>query len=199
MIESLKIEYRDHFPELWSGRLQLRKLKPSDQGELHRIMNEPSVQRYISFSRETTGLPGRLFGHFMESYHTLSALHFALILRGSCRFIGLCSFQHWQENEGRAALGYMLSPDCWNQGLATEAVRTVMTFGFEQMRLNEITARCDPANLASIQVLHKCGFTEELLSHEGIVNEQGRLHRLSRYVRHPLGKASSNSDTLLHK
>jgi RimJ/RimL family protein N-acetyltransferase len=52
-------------------------------------------------------------------------------------------------------------PALWGRGLATEAARAILTFGFEAMELHRVEAMVDPENLASLRVLEKLGFVRE--------------------------------------
>ncbi len=56
-----------------------------------------------------------------------------------------------------AELGYMLAPEAWGQGYASEACRTALTFGFAQ-GLGHVGAGVWADNLASQRVLAKLGF-----------------------------------------
>jgi len=67
----------------------------------------------------------------------------------------------------RAELGYWIGVPYWGRGVATEAARAVMAFGFETLRLNRIYAHCFTGNIASQRVLEKMG-----MRHEG----QSRRH-----------------------
>jgi RimJ/RimL family protein N-acetyltransferase len=63
----------------------------------------------------------------------------------------------WREAEA-PELGYWLGVDHWGQGLATEAVRAVIDFTFEQFDAGHLRAGARVANPASRNVLEKCGF-----------------------------------------
>jgi RimJ/RimL family protein N-acetyltransferase len=63
----------------------------------------------------------------------------------------------WREPEA-PELGYWLGVDHWGQGLATEAVRAVIDFTFEQYDTGHLRAGTRVANPASRNVLEKCGF-----------------------------------------
>lgn len=60
-------------------------------------------------------------------------------------------------------VGYMLVPEAWGQGFATEACNRVLEFAFEKTTLDEVKATTDPGNVASQHVLTKCG-----LRHQGM-------------------------------
>ena len=63
----------------------------------------------------------------------------------------------WREPEA-PELGYWLGVDYWGRGLATEAVRAVIDFTFEQFDTGQLCAGARVTNPASRNVLEKCGF-----------------------------------------
>jgi ribosomal-protein-alanine N-acetyltransferase len=63
-----------------------------------------------------------------------------------------------------ASLGYWIGRNFTRQGHMTAAVHAVMPFAFEHLRLHRIEAACLPANIASIRLLKRCGFSEEGLA-----------------------------------
>ena len=60
-------------------------------------------------------------------------------------------------NEGTPEIHYALSRAWWFAGLATEAARASLWYGFEKLQLTEIIALVRPENVASIHVLKKLG------------------------------------------
>ncbi len=68
---------------------------------------------------------------------------------------------HVERSDHFAELGYWIGKPWWNRGLATEAARAVIDFGFEQLGLNRIVAHHMASNRASGQVLRKIGMTRE--------------------------------------
>ncbi|GIP57334.1 GNAT family N-acetyltransferase [Paenibacillus woosongensis] len=152
-----KRECSQGIPVLESPRLILRRITPEDCEDLHQYMIHPLVQRTISFEPQTLLFPARLYRYFAACYEGLRDLHWAIESKQSRSIIGVCSLQHWDRLQGKARLGYLLSPACWRQGYATEAARSLIHFGFESLELNRIEARCSQANPASERVLQKCG------------------------------------------
>ena len=55
-------------------------------------------------------------------------------------------------------LGYRLLPEYWGQGLATEASRASIQYGFDTLELERILGLADPEHFKSIRVLEKLGF-----------------------------------------
>ena len=60
-----------------------------------------------------------------------------------------------------ASLGYWIGLPFARHGLMTAAVRAVLPFSFESLRLHRIEAACLPSNEPSLRLLRKTGFTEE--------------------------------------
>lgn len=62
---------------------------------------------------------------------------------------------------GTAEVGYMIDPDHWGNGYATDAVSRLCQYAFEERRLNKVYAKVYATNPASRRVLEKVGFVEE--------------------------------------
>jgi len=69
-----------------------------------------------------------------------------------------------RQNESTRMLGYAIGEDYWGKGYTTEAAQALITFGFEQLELDLISAYCYPFNERSKRVIEKCGF-----KHEGLL------------------------------
>ncbi len=65
-----------------------------------------------------------------------------------------------------ASLGYWMGEAFAGQGLMTAAVRAVLPFAFETLRLHRVEAACIPGNVASIKLLEKTGFRREGFARE---------------------------------
>jgi ribosomal-protein-alanine N-acetyltransferase len=59
-------------------------------------------------------------------------------------------------------VGYHLARRHWGRGIATEAARGAVKYGFEVLGLPRIVGVCYPENLASRRVLEKCGLVYEM-------------------------------------
>ena len=80
-----------------------------------------------------------------------------------------------RENPHARMLGYWLKEECWGQGFMTEAVQSVLNYGFTQMNLHLITANCYPHNQCSQRVLEKNGFVYEGRLHQAELMHTGQI------------------------
>ena len=68
-----------------------------------------------------------------------------------------------------AEIGYWLGERYWNKGISTKALKTMVHYTFEKFDINRIFAHVFESNIASIRVLHKCGFLEEACLKKSII------------------------------
>lgn len=144
-----------------SSRLLLRPVIPGDADCLFRIYGDPQTQQFnpagpypsLDYARET-------LRSWLEHSNQPGFGHWAIILQENPQeiigFGGLtprvvCGY-HINN------LGYRFATQWWGKGLATEFARAVVAWGFEQGKLNEISAVIRPGHSASQHVLEKTGF-----------------------------------------
>src|SRR5690606_17718359 len=60
-----------------------------------------------------------------------------------------------------AYLGYGLFADSTGRGFATDAVRLMIRFAFNELKLHRIEANIQPQNTASIKLVARLGFSKE--------------------------------------
>ena len=58
-------------------------------------------------------------------------------------------------------IGWRLARATWGQGIATEAARAALDFGFDKLNLDQIVAYAAPANAASQKVMRKLGMIRD--------------------------------------
>ena len=63
-------------------------------------------------------------------------------------------------------VGYWLGKKYWGNGFATEALKSILDFGFDQLNLEEIYASYKIGNEGSKRVLMKCGFEYSIVKKE---------------------------------
>ena len=91
-----------------------------------------------------------------------------------------------RENPHARMLGYWLDEKYWGQGFMSEAVKSVLNYGFTQMGLHLITANCYPHNQRSQRVLQKNGFIYEGLLHQAELMYNGQIYdHLCYYLENP--------------
>lgn len=90
---------------------------------------------------------------------------FALELKSSGKVIGSLGLEEYDRTEadmgslqGRE-VGYVLSRDCWGQGLMPEAVQAVIRYCFQTLHYDFLLCSHFERNSQSRRVIEKCGFS----------------------------------------
>ena len=86
---------------------------------------------------------------------------FGICMKSSKVLIGCISIDGISKTHQRGEVGYWIGCDYWNQGYCTEALKVLISFGFENMNLNKITSRHMAKNPASGKVMLKAGMKQE--------------------------------------
>lgn len=132
-----------------TGRLQLRTAEPGDLEAMHAVLSDPRATRWWSTPPHGTLDQTRDWLNAMIA-HGPDHPDFVVELDG--RVVGKAGFYEMP------AVGYILHPDVWGRGLATEAVGAAIDHVFQTRNPDTLTADVDPDNTASIRLLERLGF-----------------------------------------
>jgi ribosomal-protein-alanine N-acetyltransferase len=146
-------------PTLHTQRLTLRSFSAADLDLYARlIFADPEVTRYLP-QRDIPPLEravraSRYFNrHWAERGYGI----WAVTDRLDGRFIGQCGLNYLTEN-GEVEVDYALAQPDWGKGIATEAARAALDYGFGlNPPLQKIIALAVPENLASRRVMEHLG------------------------------------------
>jgi RimJ/RimL family protein N-acetyltransferase len=148
---------------LETDRLIHRPLTLDDAEDLFRIYSDAETMTFM-------GRPPASVEFERQQIQTLIERHYkrhgfgvwATVLKENGELIGRCGLMR-QEIGGsqEVEVAYLLERKYWGRGLATEAARGIVRFGFEQLQLPRIVAVINPRNVASIRVAEKIGMSYE--------------------------------------
>jgi ribosomal-protein-alanine N-acetyltransferase len=164
------------FPRLTTERLVLRDFTDADASDILRFRSDHEVQKYntdpMRDEAEARGLIRTMGAWFV----TRQAIQWGMTLREENRVIGICGVHDWSRRHRRAYVGYDLAREYWGRGLASEAMRAVVWFAFEQLDLNRLEAITIAENARSIRLLVGLGFQQEGLRREYSLEADGAFH-----------------------
>ena len=86
---------------------------------------------------------------------------FAVELNIENQIIGLIGINLGKVKYKNAEVWFKFHKDHWNKGYATESLKQILFFGFNELHLHRIEAGCAVGNIGSISVLEKTGMTRE--------------------------------------
>ncbi len=151
-----------HFPSLTTNRLFLRQIQPQDAEDLFATFSDEEAMQYYGHEPHRALDETRaLIEQIQARYSRREAIRWGITLKGADRVIGSCSFHHFDAGFHRVETGYELHRAFWGQGIMTEAVSAILTYGFTELGLHRVEAIIDLANERSKGLLLKLGFTYE--------------------------------------
>ena len=94
---------------------------------------------------------------FHNLYKEKAGIRWGIALKRKGNIIGTIGFNNFIKNH-RANIGFDLQAKFWNRGIITEALKTVVEFGFIKFGINRSDAEVMQGNDAQDKVLSKIGF-----------------------------------------
>ena len=157
--------------KLKTKRLVIRPYELSDQEAVYEVINDPIIYRttlnipypypkeqvatWLYFTQKNREYKkGYEWGIFKENQYIGN--------------IGLVNIDHKHHH---SELCYFISSNEMGKGYATEAILEVLHYGFNDLALERIVARCMIHNEASKKVMQKCGLLFEGISRHEVLKE----------------------------
>ncbi len=143
---------------LETERLLLREFTLEDVEAVYEFGSNEEVTKYTGDplvpSREEA--ENIIRNVWFEDYKIYGYGRLATIYKPDNKLIGFAGLKYLPEFE-ETDLGFRFLPQYWGQGLATEASRALLDFGFKHLMLKRIIGIAMPENIGSWKVLEKVG------------------------------------------
>lgn len=149
-----------------SARLSLREFRSDDWIAVQRYAGDPQVTEWLWWGPNSTE-ETQQFLHDARSASLAKprrAFHLAAVRAADDVLLGGVSLNMTSDRDADAEVGYCFAPDSQGQGFASEAVATLVRYGFEALALHRIHAWISPANHPSIRLIERLGFRREGLA-----------------------------------
>ena len=142
---------------LQTERTRIRQLQETDLENLVRLERNPEVMKHITGKPRAIKEIDERFWNHLENYAIDPGFGvWAVCLRDQNKLIGTANLNFIPDTEIRQ-IGYKFFPEVQGKGLAAEVARELIRYGFLCCGLSEISAVCNPENLASEKVMQKAG------------------------------------------
>lgn len=161
--------------EIQTERLVLRKFKCTDvKPAFNNWCNDDLVTKYLTWpSHGSVDVTGKVLSEWIKSYENDNFYQWAIILKEIDEPIGSISVVAMNEKTNSVHIGYAIGSNWWNKGIVSEAFSAIITFMFEEIKVNRVESRHDPKNPASGKVMIKCGLKYEGTLRQSDISNQG--------------------------
>ncbi|MFA7108441.1 MAG: GNAT family N-acetyltransferase [Sphaerochaetaceae bacterium] len=142
-----------------TDRLILRPWKESDAEDLYEFAKDPRVGPITGWPVHTKVEQSReIIKDILSKEGT-----FAVILKSENTLVGDIAIMVGNNTnlglpEDEAEIGFWLGVPYWGRGIIPEAVKKLLSYGFETLHLNKIWCGYFDGNVKSKRVQEKCGF-----------------------------------------
>ena len=167
--------------ELESERLRYRPQKLRDAVDIYALRSDPQAMAYMDSKLHHSLADSEEFiRRNLEEAKKKEGVFWMISEKASGQVIGDFIIYGINHRHFRANIGYMLKPDFWGKGYMAEALRALLTFGFQQLHIHSFEADINPENTNSRKVLEKVGFRKEAYFRESYFFE-GKFLDSERY------------------
>ena len=159
-----------HLPELTTKRLTLRKMLVLDTEDMYAYAGRPDVTKYLTWHPHPDRAYTREYLQYLGGRYAAGMFYdWAVVYEPDFKMVGTCGFTAFDCAADSAEVGYVLNPEYWGRGIATEALERVLRFGFEELKLHRIEARFIDGNERSRKVMEHVGMSFEGIHREAML------------------------------
>lgn len=152
----------DPFPILETGRLRLRRVTQADRPEMFDLRRDPAIMRFIPRPlAKTEEDAGMHIQKIEDGIAARESINWGISLKSDPKLVGMIGFVRMKKEHFRAEVGYLLALNQQGKGIMKEALKAVISYGFDTINLHSIEAIVDPLNTSSSALLERCGFVKE--------------------------------------
>lgn len=149
-------------PVLETQRLRLREYRADDVAAMFALYSDPRVMRYWSFPpwqelAQAEAYIARVRAETADG----RVMPWVVAAREDDRLVGTATLYGLNREQRRSEIGYSLSPAEQGRGIASEALRAVLAYCFDELGFGRVEADVDPRNTASCRLLERLGFRHE--------------------------------------
>ncbi len=136
----------------------MRQYREDDIDLMHRLMSDPSVMRFYQelLDREQSK---RALSNALAAYEKRGYSVLAVERKSDGRYIGHVGLLHWDDVDARedVEVAYMLLPEFWGQGYATEAAKASKDWAFAHLDVDRVVSFIVVQNEPSVKVAERNG------------------------------------------
>ncbi len=162
--------------DIETNRLLLRKFTLGDaQAVFDNWASDLEVTKYLMWpAHDSVAISENVLKDWIKSYEKEDFYQWAIVLKDNkAEPIGTIGVVRHDNDVGMAHIGYCIGRKYWNNGITSEALKSVMDYLFDKVEFKRIESRHDPRNPNSGAVMKKCGMKYEGTLRMADWNNQG--------------------------
>lgn len=169
--------------KLEADRLILRKIVLNDAYVAYKNWcNSDLVDKYVLWKKHTSvDITLNQYQKWIDEYDDDKTFRWIVELKSNHDLIGTIDVSKRFINFGSCEIGYCYSDKYWNNGYATEALKAVIKYLFEECDADVVNAEFMENNPASGRVMEKAGLMYEGKIRSRVIDKNGLRNDLLNY------------------
>jgi RimJ/RimL family protein N-acetyltransferase len=148
--------------KLETTRLILRPINIGDTNELFEYRSDAEVNKYQGWIPKTVEDVETFIGKISAQMNEPETwFQFVVIEKESQKIVGDLGIHFFDIENNQVEIGCTLNKDFQHKGYATESVKRVIDFLFNDLNKHRIITSIDPDNKNSIRLVERIGFRKE--------------------------------------
>ena len=148
-----------NFPILVTERLRLRKLNFDDKHEIYELRTNKEVNSFITRNTPKNLQDTKKFIQLiLDLFAKNEGIFWVISNKETNQLIGTIGLRNFDIEPNYAEIGYELHPNFQHKGFMSEAIKSVLQFGFQELNLKTIEGFTHKNNITSIALLEKHNF-----------------------------------------
>lgn len=157
-----------------TNRLLLRAMSVKDAVDMYEYAGLPKVTEYLLWApHDNLKYTKNYLKSVESSYKKGEFFDWGIELIQTGKLIGTCGIANMDLPNSTAEIGYVINPAFWGKGYASEALKAVISYCFENLNFNRVEAKYLLGNNASRRVMEKCGMRFEGIKRDGLFVKDG--------------------------
>ncbi len=148
--------------KLQTSRLTLRPINPNDSHEIFNYRSDTAANKYQGWIPETIDDVVIFIEKTAKQLDEPETwFQFVILENKTQKIIGDLGIHFFGDENKQAEIGCTLNKSFQNKGYATEAVKRVIDYLFNELNKHRIMTSIDPDNHDSIRLVERIGFRKE--------------------------------------
>ena len=169
--------------EFSGNNILIRKIALSDAREIYENLKDKNVTRLMRMdipNGYNISHAKKFISQFLKEFSVGKGYAFAIVLINSNKLIGVIDFFKVNKDTKKSELRYWIGKKYWGSGYTQQAVKLILKFGFNELKLHRISASHFQENESSGKVLLKTGFQLEGIMRDSVL-KNGKWHNSVQY------------------
>ena len=150
------------FPEITTERLLLRRITKSDADVILFLRSDKTINQFIkrpeSAKTKNKADALKFIQKIDDGIENTNLISWGITEKGNSKIIGTICLWNFIKDKKKAEVGYDLNPLFQRKGIMSEALKSIVSFGFKTLALHKIDAFTQKQNESSKRLLEKNGF-----------------------------------------